>query len=467
MRPWARIGLLASAAAGCAAPPAPPYRPAALEARPAGAGPAAVPTAGPLTLDDCIRLALECNRRVRVADRRVLIARDRIDETFAAVMPKVVAEGRYEARSNRYGMDIGLFSIATDQRDTVTARVSAIVPVYDFGRTRHRLDQESSRADAAELSAERVRQDLVWAVSQAYYRVLEAKQIKAVVDESFNVVASQLKVAQDFYREGLTAKNDMLTVAVQLALRHQERIQAENNVQLAESALARLMGADPSRPPAVADVREGPPWRGAFETVLRLAAERRPDLLALRRQIDAARSDYAATSLDWAPRIDAFGAYNYANDRLLLNADWYSGGFTVQFPLFDGGALLARTAQAAKRVEEAIDLRDDRLDDLVLEVKQAWLAVREAAERIPVARAALELGAENLRISRDQYAQGLLTSADVLVEEERNSRVRSAYSQALYAYRVALAQLANASGGPLPPPEPEPGAPAPGPPRSP
>ncbi len=86
----------------------------------------------------------------------------------------------------------------------------------------------------------------------------------------------------------------------------------------------------------------------------------------------------------------------------------------------------------------------------MLQVKQAFLGVREAAERIPVARKSIEEAEENLRMVRDQYAQGLRTSAEVLIEEDRLARARSSYYGSLYDYHDAFARLTNAIGGPPP-----------------
>lgn len=53
---------------------------------------------------------------------------------------------------------------------------------------------------------------------------------------------------------------------------------------------------------------------------------------------------------------------------------------------------------------------------------------------------------ENLRIVRDQYGEGLLTSADILIEEDRLARSRSNYFRSLYDYHESYARLINAVG---------------------
>lgn len=441
---------------GCATPyrDAPDYRPSALRRSAAPAAERAGEETTPpwesgrqLQLEDCIQIAVRNNRRVRIADRRILIAKDRLAEAWTSVLPKLTAEGRFQARNNDPGASFGGNNFANSERNTGFASLGLLVPIYDFGGASNQRDAELLRIEVSALTAEQTRQDLVLSISQAYFRVLEARKIKGVVDESIRVLERQIEIARDFLAQGLVARNDVLATEVQLAERRQDLIRAENNISLAAATLNRIMGVDVERQADLADVLDVEPWTGSYESVLQLAIDRRPDLSTLRRQIEIARAEYRSTRAGYAPKIFAFGDYNHSTDEFLLNRDWVSGGIGIQFPLFDGGATYARLQRSEKEIAEAVDFHDERADDIVLDVKLAYLSVREAAEKSPVARKSIDLAQENLRVVRDQYGEGLLTSADVLVEEDRLSRARSSYLRSLYEYHAAFARLTHAIGG--------------------
>lgn len=445
--------LILGLAAGCAVPgtEAPLYRPKALDLAEADKD---VPgekdptsDARVMTLEECIRAALAGNRSIRVADRRILIAEDRVGEAWSTVLPKLTVEGSYQSRSNDRGSSFGESTFVTGERDSLTGRATLLVPIYDFGATFNQLEAENLRVDVSKLSAERVRQELTFSVSQAYFRVLEARKIESVVRDSIAVLERQLKISRDFRVQGLVAKTDVLAVEVQLAERRQELIRAQSNVELAVAVLNRLMGLDVSRRTEIADVLEAVPWTGSFESVLRLAVSSRADLRALERQIEIAQAQFRSTRVAPMPRLFAFGEYNYDSDDFLLNNDWIAGAVGIQWPLFDGLGTLHRINRNGREIEEAVDLRNERVDDIVLELKQAYLSVRDSAARIPVARKSIEFAEENLRVIRDQYAQGIVSSADVLTEEDRQSRARSAYFRALYDYHASFARLTYAIGG--------------------
>ncbi|MCO5168731.1 MAG: TolC family protein [Planctomycetes bacterium] len=445
--------LVVTIAAGCKAPHEgePDYVPAALE-RDTAVAPVITsgfpsPDRRGLSLTDCLRIALENNRRIGIAQRRVLIADDLVDEAIASALPRLSTEGRFTARSNDAGVDRGGQSIAFQEREVFTSSVSLIVPIYSFGRVENVYDARTLGVEVAQLGLDRERQSLEFAVRQGYFRVLEAQKIAAVVRQSIEVVELQLEIARDFLEQDLVAKNDVLAVELQLAERRQELIQAENNILLARSTLNRLMGVDVNAPTQLEDVLEVDLWPPDLLAAMRMAVDKRPDLAALRRQIEIAQAEYRATRADLFPRIYAFGSYNYTSDDFQLNQNWLSGGAAIEWPIFDGGVTYTRLRRQERLIEEAIDRRSEQVDDVVLDVKQAVLNVQEAGQRLEVARRAIQLAEENLRITRDQYGQGLVTSADVLLEEDRLSRARSNYFRALYAYHQAYARLVFVIGG--------------------
>lgn len=444
--------LLLAAGSGCApseedsAVPAPQVP---VAAPPLSSASAPAPIAkGPLTLEDCTSMALSNSRRVGVADRRVLIAKDRLEEDLSSVLPKLTAEGRYDWRDNDRGTKLATGSFVAGEREATSLRLGLVVPIYDFGRSSWHREADRFQIDAARHDAGQARQQAAFAVSQAYFRFLEAQKIRGVVEESIRVLERQLGVSRDFLKQGLVARSDVLTAEVQMAERRQDLVRSLNNVELARAALNRLLGLDVESPTEVVDVLEACPWSGSFGPLLATARERRPDVAALRARLQAIQADYRSVSKGDLPSLFATAGYNRSSDDTLLNRDWSDAALVFQVPLFDGFGTRHRKARMGKEAEEAKDLLEDRLDDVALEVKQACLLISETVEQVPVAQKGVELGTENLRVIRDQYGEGLVTSADVLAEEDRLSRARTSYFRALYDSHVAYARLVNVIAGP-------------------
>ena len=441
-------GLVALAlAAGCAAPHSgsPPYVPPSLEA----AAPVP-PRSGPLRLEDCVRIALARSRTVRMADRRILIARDRSSESLASILPKLGVTGRYEARNNDPGATLGGAPVITGERRVGSASASLLVPIYDFGVSWNRWDASRLQEDRVTLDAAGARLRVTLDVTLAWFRVLEARKIREVVEESLQAIDRQLEVARDARAQGLVAANDVLAAEVQQADRRQQLLMAENNEKLAGAVLNRFLGERLEAPVEIAEAEDPEPWRGSYEAALRAALDNRPDLASLRKGIEAAQAMWRSTRDGFFPRIYAYADYRWISDDFVLNHDWLDGGLLVEVPLFDGGATLAGMRRAEKEIEQAVDGNAESVDEAALSVMKAYLDLQSAAARIPVAKKAVELAEENLRVMRDLYAQAQVSSAEVLTEEDRLARARSGYFQARYECHEANARLVYETGGTLP-----------------
>lgn len=445
-------GLLAAVPAAAQAqtavqPAEPPAAPASGAPQAGSAAAAAVPE---LTLAEAIRTALETNRNVGIARRRIGIAQDLRREANARYFPTVTVDASTAQRDNTplAKLHVGGATAIVPQGDPYTAvtRTALVLPLFDFGRTSSASEAAKLGVDVAGLDAERTEQDIVLQVSQAYYRVLQSQKIRQVVLDSIATVDLQLKDAEAFFSQGIVASSDVLSAEVRRAERQQDLIAAEANLQVAQAALNRVMGQDLNRKLRLQDVSGRPQWNGNYDSLVRTAHESRSDLKAARLQMLSSEANLQATRAENWPRLNAFAEYDTNSTSFFVNKDWTVTGFTFSMTLFSGGAQSAAVEQRRKEVLQAQDQFLERQDNISLDVKQAYLAAGQTFDSVQVAEKNQQLAAENLRIYRDQYSQGLVKSTDVLVAEDAASRARSNYYQALYDYYTALARLDNVVG---------------------
>ena len=437
-------------ALGQALPAVPPAIPPAR----VGAGPVqdpAVPavlhgTTAELSLPDAIRAALENNRNVGISRRRIGIAQDRLREAKAGDLPKVTFDGATAQRDYPAQVKFGSQTVSQGDLYTATTRTALVMPLTDFGRTYNAKEAAEFGVDVARLNSERTEQDIVLQVSQSYYRVLRSQKIRQVVLDSIAAVQLQARDAKAFFEQGLVASSDVLSAEVRLAERQQDLIQAEANLQIAMATLNRVMGADVNRKLQLKDVTSDPQWSGNYDALVQTAHQNRSDLRAARLQMLSSEADLRGARADNYPRLNAYAEYDTNSTSLFVNREWTATGLTLSMTLFSGGAQSAAIERRQKELLEAQDQFLERQDNISLDVKQAYLTVGQTYDSVRVARKNQQLSAENLRIFRDRYTQGLVTSTDVLTAEDAASRARSNYYQALYDYHSALARLDNVIG---------------------
>jgi len=113
----------------------------------------------------------------------------------------------------------------------------------------------------------------------------------------------------------------------------------------------------------------------------------------------------------------------------------------VNLSIFNGGLTTAQVGEAKANLDNLRATEDATRQNVTLEVRQALLNLRQAAESIGVADKGLQQARENLTLAEGRYKTGVgniieLTDAQVSLATAEASRV-----QALVGYRTALAAL--------------------------
>ncbi len=91
---------------------------------------------------------------------------------------------------------------------------------------------------------------------------------------------------------------------------------------------------------------------------------------------------------------------------------------------------------------QAEALREKRADIknvIALQTRQAWLNLTESRERVKVTQKALAQGEENLKVTNDQFKQGLTTNTTVLEAESPRTKNHGNHVNASHDAGMAIA----------------------------
>jgi outer membrane protein TolC len=160
-------------------------------------------------------------------------------------------------------------------------------------------------------------------------------------------------------------------------------------------------------------------------------------------QMKVAKSGYLPTlSLDaingWASK-DFPGAKN-SNWTVELNAN---------INLFDSGLTKSQVRQADDSITAAQEQAQQTHDNISLQIRQAYLSMKEAEKRIDTSNVAVNQAQENYRMANVRYAAGVGTNLDAVDAELDLVQAKTNYVQALYDYNTDKAQLEEAMGVPV------------------
>lgn len=419
----------------------------------AAAAPAAADA--PLSLQECVREALAANPDLGAATARAEAADAAAAAVAAGRRPRldVTAGYLYSERAQRLTQPSFQGEVLRYDNDIADATVEARLPLYTGGILTARVRAAERAAAAARMAAVTTRQDLTLNVIASYLAAVVQRMAVAAVQGSLDALEAQLSVARTLEELGRIAPLDRLKVEVRAAEVRQTLSRARRDRELILHHLATLLGRGPGR--ALPEVSEAPPpipLDTSPDAFVAEALAARPEVAAARHEVDQAREQLAIVTGERRPAIDAYARYTA---RSVVPADggdlpdhvkFGSGGVTFRLPLWTGGELAARIAEARARVTEA----DERLRAVELrvteEVRRELAGHAEALEREGVARGALQQARDAFAIERANYELGRSFINDVLDAQAALLDAELAHARASYDLALASVAVARAAG---------------------
>ena len=420
------------------------------------------------SLARCVETALRMNGDVRGAAARTTQARGGALGAWRNVLPTISADAGYnrtipdERSAQVLVPDVtnpGTFNdgfVSRSDRRSISASLNTNIIDLSAWSQKHRQDHLRSRAEDSEAET---RNDVVFRVKQQYFSCVKAVQLADVAVDSERLARDEEARSEALFEVGSVARGDVLKARARRASTQLSRIQAQNQVEIQRQRLKRVIGLEGPVSIAVETEMEGAVPLPDSASVVGQALRARPILASVAAAERAARSGLFSARMARAPRLTGSVNVDRSNseDRIEFydniadlqderyQTTWF-GGLRLSVPIFDGLALEGDMRSAKGAVLEAEAFRRQQELDVVFEAKEAWLLLKEAIERIGVAREAVASAEEDHKFSKSRYELGAGTYLDLLNAEVGLEEARQQLVEALADARVAEAALERAIG---------------------
>jgi outer membrane protein len=166
--------------------------------------------------------------------------------------------------------------------------------IFDFGARRGRINAESARLLASDFGFNDVHRQLIYDVSQAYYRLLNAAGQEEAAGASLVNAQNVQQAAEERLRNGLATLPDVLEARSATAQAQYDLQAVLGAEQIAHGDLLTALGASVSTPIRVEPLSEVPTPESVADTVetaISSALEQRPDLQAKVAEIRLAQAE--------------------------------------------------------------------------------------------------------------------------------------------------------------------------------
>jgi outer membrane protein len=408
------------------------------------AGQDAVQPGETLKLERCVEIAV-ANLPALLAARATAEAdRESVREAQAAYYPQVgwdssVSRSQVGPRSS---LGIQTPSVTFNSYST---GVSLSQNIFDFGRTpaQVRVQKLTHRASVATIETDT--QQAVFAVKQGYYGVLQAKRNQGVAEEAVKQFQAHLDQAQGQFDVGLAPKYDVTKASVDLGNAKVNLIKARNAVLVAKATLNNAMGVTGTLDYDIEDTLTFDPYAITLEDALAGAYAHRPDLASVVDRRRAAESSVTLARTGFFPSLGGSASYDLSGNKFPLSRGW-SLGLSLSVPVFNGFLTSAQVAAARANLNVLRADEEGQRQAVALAVEQAYLALKQAEDLVPVAELNVTAAQENFDIANGSYQEGVGDPIQVADAAVALITAKLAYIQALVDCKVNRASLDLAMG---------------------
>ena len=424
-----------------------------------------------ITLEEAIALALANNRLIEQAQEDRESARLELSNARKSFGPTLSWDsssmrigGRYyhSQRDERYrvrAMDketrrergINLADYPP-YKSSNSNSVTLSIPLYTGGQLEGEIQSANFGLNSADLTLENTRQAVKFQTAQAYYQVLQYKNLMDVRQEALNNLNEHLRVVQIQYDVGNVAMSDVIETKVQIADSRQGFNTARGDYANALATLNNIIGLPTDTKLAVTDDLDYLPNEQSEIECLEYALEHRPDGIAAVYEIKRAEAQLSAAKSGFRPNVSALVQGSMTGEGAFKadqSKEQWAAGIRLQWDIFDNNVTSTKVAQAKSAQRKAESVARQNLETIRLEVHNAYTNLKIAEENIQITSEAIEQAKEKFLIAQVRYEEGEDTNLPVMDAQEKLTNAQINYFDALYSYNLNRAQLEKAMGIPI------------------
>jgi outer membrane protein TolC len=408
-----------------------------------------------LSLKDAVELALKANLGIKRSQQEINAADAVRHSSMTKFFPTLGSSYNYVHR-NQERTSPSLVTgkdIVTSPLDQYTFTTTLTQPVFTGFALINEYTLSELGLDRAEVSAKLTRQDVILDAQNAFFSVLKNQKLVEVAQQTVTSIASQKEVSENFYKVGLSPLNDLLQSQVQLANAQQQLTTAQNNLEIARTRFNTVLRRPVNAPVLLADEVGYTIFEERLDDCLDHASKNRLEIQVAELDIGIAEKQVKLSEKDYFPSINLTGTYARTGD------DWEahggegisdSAGWNVQatatWEFWQWGRTGYGRKEKLARLAQSKYKKSEITDTINLEVKSAYLRIKESEQNIVTIEKAVEQARENLRITEEQYKEQVATQTDVLVAQTLLTQTETNYYNALYDFKIAKAFLMRAIG---------------------
>ncbi len=408
-----------------------------------------------ISIKQAIDLALQDSYQIIDAAKTRDIYEAKLKQAQASFYPSVNLSGSYGRALKKARMPIGDSLLEVGKNNTFTAAVGLNYILWSGGQVRSNAKLAGVQAQESLYQYKHTQSLVTQQVVKFCYDIIYASALIRVQEEYLDIAKQHLAETRARYREGLSSNLDVLNQKVQVENIEPQVMQAKKNFELGNLYLRQILNRDPEDDIYLTwtekDLRVPP--TPPLDELYALAMKYRPELVMSKLAVDAAHYNIQIAKSGHMPvlALTADYSYNaYTDQGFPQHRNQYywasNAGLSLNIPLFEGFKISSQVTQRELAYEQAVAAYKNKLKNVRIQVKDAYLNLEEAKSRIEATRGVVQQARENLNAQMLRYRNGLSSRLELNDATANVNDSDLQYVQAVYDAVIALSDLKYAVG---------------------
>lgn len=297
-----------------------------------------------------------------------------------------------------------------------------------------------AKMNAFALQTERTKEYLELEVNKSFMELQLAYKAVSVLEKANTTADANLKLIENYFKQGMLQKTDLLSVQVRVNEVKNQLQYAKSNIQNASDYLAFLLNEN------IGDKIYKPTEELensiTIESNATTLSENRKDIQAMNLSTSAYQKMMLSSKMNFLPRLNAFGSYELYDDSLFgTAAKGYTVGAQLSWNVFDGFKSIGKLEKAKADFQKAEIENQQYKAKSQLELNKTNRQIKDAENKVNLAKLDLEQSQEAYRIRSNRFTQGLEKTTDLLQTETQMFKKELDFLQAVFEYNFTQQYL--------------------------
>ncbi|MDX2032062.1 MAG: TolC family protein [Blastocatellia bacterium] len=336
--------------------------------------------------------------------------------------------------------------IGTPLRPITYLTARAAQPLSQFHRINLGLQLEATRGEAAREKLRAERQSVVREVKRIFYEMLSLQNSMETVEENMKLYRELDRVVGEYVAEKVALKAEGLDVKLQLATEELAALSLRNTLASRKEQFNALLGRDIGAEFRPSPVTEAAVFEMDLGAAQKRALDQRPEVKEAQLLVRQAELDHRIKRSQYIPDVSLVVNYLRIAPVSVIPPNIASVGVMMTWEPFDWGRRKRELSEKNRTIDQAkLSVRMAETQAMV-EINGLFRRLQEARGTLQVARLAMDVSREKVRVATVRYSERAALLKEVLSAQSVMAETDRKYQQALLGFWEARANLEKAMG---------------------